>query len=49
MERVKIKCTSCRNECTLEVQVENGKVLSVTGNGCRRGVAVAERKLSEGK
>lgn len=49
MENVKLKCTSCRNECTLEVKVENGKVISVKGNGCRRGVVSAERKLSEGK
>lgn len=45
----KIQCKSCRNECMLEVEVKDGEILSVRGNGCRRGLITAERKAVLGR
>lgn len=35
-------CVNCPMSCRLTVQIENGAVVSVSGNGCPRGKAYAE-------
>ena len=46
METIEMRCTTCRNGCLLEVEVEDGELYDVTGNGCMRGMAYAQRRLS---
>lgn len=46
MEARKLTCRSCRNECVLEVLLEEKEIIEVKGNGCRRGL-VSARKLLE--
>ena len=38
-------CTGCSNRCSLTVTLEDGKVSSVSGEGCRRGIISARRQL----
>ena len=40
-----LTCIECPIGCALEVSVENGKVVSVTGNACPRGKAYAENEV----
>nr|WP_296267530.1 hypothetical protein [uncultured Merdimonas sp.] len=47
METIKITCTGCRNGCLMSVEVEDGEVVDVDGNGCMRGYACAQRKVSQ--
>ena len=39
-----ITCINCPVGCRMTVVVEDGKVVSVTGNTCKRGVAYAEQE-----
>ena len=39
-----ITCINCPVGCLMTVTVEDGKVTSVTGNTCKRGVAYAEQE-----
>ncbi len=43
MEQV-ITCINCPVGCRMTVNVENGKVTSVTGNSCKRGVEYAAQE-----
>ncbi len=45
MENRKFICLGCPVGCTLEVQVENGKVIKVEGNKCKIGVEFAEQEV----
>lgn len=45
METKHMTCVVCPRGCALTVTVEDGKVLSVTGNTCKRGAAYAEAEL----
>ena len=38
-------CITCPKGCTLKIQVENHQILSVTGNGCPRGISYAESEI----
>lgn len=40
-----IICTVCPRGCTITVEGGDGKVLSITGNGCKRGLAFAESEF----
>ena len=40
-----IDCTGCSNRCVLTVTMKDGKVLSISGEGCRRGLVSARRQL----
>ncbi len=40
-----IICISCPNGCALEVNVESGKVLSVKGNECKKGIDYAKNEV----
>ncbi len=41
----RITCIECPIGCTIDVEVENGKVLSVVGNACPRGKMYAENEV----
>ncbi len=40
-----ITCIECPIGCTIEVEVEDGKILSVVGNACPRGKMYAENEV----
>ena len=39
-------CVSCPLGCPIEVEIENGEVISVTGNTCKRGDAYARTEVT---
>ncbi len=41
-----IICTVCPRGCAITVEGENGKVVSIEGNGCNRGLAFAESEFT---
>ena len=41
-----ITCINCPVGCRMSVTVENGKVLSVTGNSCKRGLDYAMQECT---
>lgn len=43
MEQI-ITCINCPVGCRMQVCVENGEVISVSGNSCNRGVAYARQE-----
>lgn len=46
MEERKIICIGCPMGCPLTVGIENGEVVSVTGNTCPRGDAYAHKEVT---
>ena len=42
---LKMECTGCSNYCLLHVQLENGSVSKIEGNGCRRAFLSVNRQL----
>ena len=40
-----LTCIECPIGCEIEVELKNGKVVSLTGNGCLRGKAYAEAEV----
>lgn len=45
MER-ELTCIGCPMGCQLRVEMENGEVLSVTGNTCKRGDVYARKEVT---
>ena len=45
MEKVFLTCVECPLGCRIEVALENGKAVSVTGNSCPRGKMYAENEV----
>ena len=45
MEISELTCINCPLGCQLKVSVDNGKVISVTGNTCQRGKKYAETEV----
>ena len=43
---MEITCINCPVGCRLAVELENGQVVSVTGNTCPRGDAYAKKELT---
>ncbi len=39
-------CVACPLGCPIEVEIENGEVISVTGNTCKRGDAYARTEIT---
>ena len=39
-------CVSCPLGCPIEVEIENGQVVAVTGNTCKRGDAYARAEIT---
>lgn len=46
MENRDLICIGCPMGCMLTVSMENGEVLSVTGNTCKRGDAYARKEVT---
>lgn len=46
METRELICIGCPMGCPLTVQMENGEVLSVTGNTCKRGDDYARKEVT---
>ena len=46
MEEKNLICIGCPMGCPLVVKLEDGKIISVTGNTCNRGVTYAEKELT---
>ena len=44
-EKRNMTCIICPMGCTMEVELEEGKVISVKDNGCRRGAEYAAKEL----
>ncbi len=42
-----LTCIVCPMGCQLEAELENDKVISVTGNTCKRGVSYAETEFTD--
>ena len=46
MEQKKLTCICCPLGCQMTAELENGKVLSVTGNTCKRGADYAKKEVT---
>jgi CxxC motif-containing protein len=46
MERRELTCISCPIGCHLQVDMEDGKVVKVTGNTCKRGQVYGEKECT---
>ncbi len=46
MEKRNLICIGCPMGCPLEVTLENGEVISVTGNTCRRGEIYGRKEVT---
>lgn len=44
MEKIKINCAVCNNQCQMEVEIEDDEVVDVTGNGCMKGYIYAQNE-----
>jgi CxxC motif-containing protein len=40
-----LTCISCPNGCILEIDLESGKVVSIRGNECKKGVEYAKNEI----
>lgn len=47
MKTEKIMCEVCGNGCEMEVEIEDGEVQDVSGNGCMKGFIFAQQKFRE--
>ncbi len=47
MEQKELICIGCPLGCNLTVQMEDGKVVSVSGNTCRRGDDYARKEMTD--
>ncbi len=41
-----LTCVACPLGCSIEVEIENGEVISVTGNTCKRGDTYARSEIT---
>lgn len=41
----RIYCTGCGNRCDMKVTMENGRIVALKGDGCRRGIISARKQL----
>ncbi len=46
MERKELTCIGCPMGCPLTVEIEDGNVVSVTGNTCKRGDVYARKEVT---
>ena len=47
MEKINLTCIGCPMGCPLVVEMEDGKVLNVTGNTCPRGAAYGRKEVTD--
>jgi len=45
MEIKNLTCTECPKGCRIEVELDGGKIISITGNSCPRGKMYAENEV----
>lgn len=43
---IELTCIECPIGCSIEVEIADGKVISVKGNGCNRGKAYAQNEVT---
>ncbi len=48
-ETKKIICVTCPRGCSLTIKMQNGQVLEVTGNNCKRGEIYAKSEMTDPK
>lgn len=46
-EELNFICTACPQGCSLTVLMENGEVIEVTGNSCKKGLDYAQAETSD--
>lgn len=46
VEQIHLTCIRCPRGCQLDVEVEEGEVLSVAGNACKRGETYAQAEAT---
>lgn len=46
MEKRNLTCIGCPLGCSIQVEIENGEVVSVTGNTCKRGEVYARKEVT---
>lgn len=49
METRTFTCISCPIGCRLTVEIEDGKIKSISGNKCQRGITYAENEIYDPK
>ena len=42
---MELTCITCPKGCTLTIELKEGKILSIQGNGCPRGIQYAENEI----
>ena len=47
MEKIELTCINCPMGCPLVVTMEDGKVIEVTGNTCRRGEIYGRKEVTD--
>ena len=45
----KMECTGCSNYCLLHVELEDGELSKIEGNGCKRAYVSVNRQLNSPK
>lgn len=46
METITLTCIGCPMGCPITVELQNGKITSVTGNTCKRGDVYARKEIT---
>ena len=46
MEKKELTCIGCPLGCLITVELENGEIVSITGNSCKRGEIYARKELT---
>ena len=47
MEKIELTCINCPMGCPLVVSMENGEVINVTGNTCKRGEIYGRKEVTD--
>jgi CxxC motif-containing protein len=44
---VKFICNKCKNNCKIKIELEDGKIKSISGNKCKDGLKLAKKKAAK--
>ena len=47
MSEKKITCVTCPLGCKLKINIENNKIISISGNQCKKGIKFAEVEIRD--
>lgn len=47
MENINLTCISCPMGCQITVEMDEGKIIRVTGNTCKRGEVYARKEVTD--